>query len=597
MDVEIAVDSDDYDTKPAAKPSKSDASAKPLSDDTTVSKGCNSGYVDIQTVEGELPFLVTHWLSGIAEDDSVASEERALAIQKIQQAAVQLSSAFATLGAFGYSMRVRCAVCIVGVGWCSLVHCSVIIFCPIVKKTHSQTNFQSTTQTLNASIPLTYQDMKRSWSSCPSERLEHLVKSNQSAAIALNRAMTAVTAPNHIQASSESLFEALRKPDEHSGRTLQDSIILDGDGNENEIQSVGNVRDFSSALHTPVLFATETTTTPKAETSMVKAKGSTSYVPWASCLAEYFRDASNAMRHYLSTRTKCQEEEARIRSLQCSLDRQRTTTQELERQQSTILSQKMSDSETVIAIQLDEIMAAMKNSERVIAQLELQLPNLLRSHSISLQELLSSREAASSWFEEIKHVIQNFSDPVSQRQKAFIRNNRILMNLTQVSYGIDRSHGLGMPRSMGRIRPLGATIENRKTLLTSRFSYAATINCHLSYEVYCLRFDRTGRYFFTGADDYLVKVFCIGESLHPQNRNGGMDPASYARGAVLVCTLKGHAGVINDIEVSSDNSFLATASEDGDCRVWGLSDGCPVAILRGHTGGANMVWQDCVMDL
>ena len=47
--------------------------------------------------------------------------------------------------------------------------------------------------------------------------------------------------------------------------------------------------------------------------------------------------------------------------------------------------------------------------------------------------------------------------------------------------------------------------------------------------------------------------------------------------------------MICDIDVSSDNAFLATASDDGDCRVWGLKDGTPIAILRGHKDGANMV--------
>jgi WD40 repeat protein len=47
--------------------------------------------------------------------------------------------------------------------------------------------------------------------------------------------------------------------------------------------------------------------------------------------------------------------------------------------------------------------------------------------------------------------------------------------------------------------------------------------------------------------------------------------------------------VINDIDVSMDNCFLATASDDGDVRVWGLKNGCPIAILRGHKRGANMV--------
>ena len=59
--------------------------------------------------------------------------------------------------------------------------------------------------------------------------------------------------------------------------------------------------------------------------------------------------------------------------------------------------------------------------------------------------------------------------------------------------------------------------------------------------------------------------------------------------ARLVCSLIGHAGVVSDIDVSVDNAMLATASMDGDVRVWGLKDGCPVAILRGHKDGANMV--------
>jgi hypothetical protein len=43
------------------------------------------------------------------------------------------------------------------------------------------------------------------------------------------------------------------------------------------------------------------------------------------------------------------------------------------------------------------------------------------------------------------------------------------------------------------------------------------------------------------------------------------------------------------IDVSVDNALLATASEDGDCRIWGLQDESPIAILRGHIGGVTMV--------
>ena len=357
-----------------------------------------------------------------------------------------------------------------------------------------------------------------------------------------------------------------------------------------------------SALQAPVLFVSDDTgsTAEKGTAAAAAASTTTVAVPTRSCVTEYSRNAATAMRHYLDTRTKCQEEETRIRSLQRSLELQRTTIAKLQQDQSELLlAQNGGNDETALTMQLDEIKATQQNCERVIAQLELQLPVLQRTHQVTAQEVAAAREASTRAFARTKLALQNYRDPVCGPQMpaaaagataGLFLNNRILLNVShQRELGIDRSLGRGMPRAMGRIRPAGATLENRKALLHNRFSYAATINAHLSYPVYCLRFDRTGRYFISGADDYLVKVFCMGGSVDLKKKGGRMDPASYARGAVLVCTLKGHAGVINDIGVSSDNCFLATASEDGDCRVWGLSDGCPVAILRGHTGGANMV--------
>ena len=130
------------------------------------------------------------------------------------------------------------------------------------------------------------------------------------------------------------------------------------------------------------------------------------------------------------------------------------------------------------------------------------------------------------------------------------------------------------------------------SILKSRFSHAVTINCHLVYPIYCLKFDKTGKYFITGSDDQLVKLFHLGAGPKNGERPAGkrFSYGANMRGAVLCCTLRGHAGVVTDIDVSSDNALLATASADGDVRVWGLRDGCPVAILRGHKE-ANMVSQ------
>jgi len=109
--------------------------------------------------------------------------------------------------------------------------------------------------------------------------------------------------------------------------------------------------------------------------------------------------------------------------------------------------------------------------------------------------------------------------------------------------------------------------------------------------------DKTGTYFVSGADDHLAKLFRLGNHAHRtttnHNNNNTNNTSSIAysqyHGATLICTLKGHAGVITDIDVSVDNALLATASEDGDCRIWGLRDGSPIAILRGHIGGVTMV--------
>lgn len=395
-----------------------------------------------------------------------------------------------------------------------------------------------------------------------------------------------------MQASTEALQQSLRNPDDHGGRTLQDRIVEDGGGTDDSNSAVAAVA--GSALQKPVFFVSDNLAGGRVDSKLFKGADMLA-IPTRSCVAKRSHDASSAMRHYLDTRVKCEKEEARIRSLQQSLDLQRTTMATLERQMSEVLRINGVDGShgeseaTALIVQLDEIKNGKTNCERVIAQLELQLPTLQSTHGENLEELVSARERAINLFSLVKAALRYYRDPVAPKRASSLLNNRILLNLSQRQLGIDRYMGRGAPRSMGRIRNAGVTLENRRALLYNRFSYAATINTHLSYPVYCLRFDRSGRYFITGADDYLVKVFCIGGSLQIKKKHAQMNPASYARGAVLVCTLKGHAGVINDIEVSSDNSFLATASEDGDCRVWGLSDGCPVAILRGHTGGANMV--------
>ncbi len=96
-------------------------------------------------------------------------------------------------------------------------------------------------------------------------------------------------------------------------------------------------------------------------------------------------------------------------------------------------------------------------------------------------------------------------------------------------------------------------------LLPGRISALGTKNGHMAWPVYCVKFDRTGNYIITGADDHLVKVW------------------SAVSGA-LVFTLRGHGNVIMDIAISYDNTLLSTASADKVIRIWTLSTGSAVMV-------------------
>lgn len=87
---------------------------------------------------------------------------------------------------------------------------------------------------------------------------------------------------------------------------------------------------------------------------------------------------------------------------------------------------------------------------------------------------------------------------------------------------------------------------------------------HLS-AVYCVSFDRTGNYIFTGADDALIKIW----------------KASNGR---LLATLRGHNSEITDIAVNHENTLLASGSCDKTIRVWCLKTKAPIAVLQSHTG-------------
>lgn len=80
---------------------------------------------------------------------------------------------------------------------------------------------------------------------------------------------------------------------------------------------------------------------------------------------------------------------------------------------------------------------------------------------------------------------------------------------------------------------------------------------HLS-AVYCVLFDRTGKYIITGADDLLVKVW------------SSIDGR-------LLATFRGASAEIMDIAVNFDNTLLAAGSLDRILRVWCFQTMSPVS--------------------
>jgi PH-interacting protein len=78
----------------------------------------------------------------------------------------------------------------------------------------------------------------------------------------------------------------------------------------------------------------------------------------------------------------------------------------------------------------------------------------------------------------------------------------------------------------------------------------------------CACFDRTGRTFFTGSNDSLVKAW---------SSNGN-----------LLTTFRGHEHGITDINVNHENTILASSSFDKTIRIWSLKNKQCIATLSGH---------------
>lgn len=135
-----------------------------------------------------------------------------------------------------------------------------------------------------------------------------------------------------------------------------------------------------------------------------------------------------------------------------------------------------------------------------------------------------------------------------------------------------RSFGaINAGRSMTNFR--NVTVQNHVNHgIFSKFNLLWKISGHL-YPTFCVAFDRTGNYCVTGSDDYLVKIWDIER-------------------AQLVKTCKGHKGEIAIIQISPDNSLIASACTKGCIRLWRLRDGVCIKVMFHGTESINYIMFD-----
>ena len=473
----------------------------------------------------QLPFLVTHWLSQYSSNTASESLEEQEALDRVRRATSELAGAFASLGAYGTAMRVRVArMCLS----CLLLlrsRLSVRLTCFLSNARSVRLDLSILQPCLSGGVlqqctaRAQFPDVRRNWSTVPPNQLALLVQSSLSVAGAT------VPSDDNNNLEQRASERVVQKRTHSGGRTLQDAIPIDTDEQRKSKTAP------RSMLQKPTLAGTNTDTSLAAATEIQK-------------------EAAHYMDLYLELRQKCTTTHLQILSIQRSLQHNEDAIADLDRQRTNLMPEN-----TVAAMAtLDEIKESELSSQRVIAQLQRQSSGLTGQHTADRQELVSCLQQARAAFRHFQQIRGSFRRLSQPRPRSVLL--QVCARQSQRRTTVSRMQ--------------------RALLGTPSLEHPTTINTHLQYPVYCLRFDRTGQYFISGADDYLVRVFFARSS---------------KAGAVLVCTLRGHAGVINNIDVSADNSFLATASEDGDCRVWGLSDGSPICLLRGHKGGANtVVW-------
>lgn len=126
--------------------------------------------------------------------------------------------------------------------------------------------------------------------------------------------------------------------------------------------------------------------------------------------------------------------------------------------------------------------------------------------------------------------------------------------------------GLHTTSSSTFLRGSRGSCVNQRLQLTCKYNFFWRASGHINNPAYNVIFDRSGRYVITGADDALVKIWDVERGL-------------------LLRTLRGHKGCIAQLAVSPDNSMLASCCTMGVIRVWRISDGYCLTLLKTPGGG------------
>ncbi|XP_052896754.1 bromodomain and WD repeat-containing protein 3 [Anopheles moucheti] len=174
------------------------------------------------------------------------------------------------------------------------------------------------------------------------------------------------------------------------------------------------------------------------------------------------------------------------------------------------------------------------------------VPGVMSILGAGRQSLLRTKESVTRPRQLIDYYTRKHDRPLSD-----VVNRNNTHNLLKVLYGRESAGPLI------RRQAIPASFYSKQTLQRRTLG-------HLS-AVYCVLFDRTGKYIITAADDFLVKLWS-------------------AIDGRLLATFRGASAEITDIAINLDNTMLAAGSLDRILRVWDLQFGGPIAVLSGHTG-------------